>query len=182
MEAIPFPPAFQELADRFQRAEFRDVFRSEKIVLDSPRNYAAALQICSSLVESPTINETDHCSRRKMRFNGRGQRIDEELPPCDEKVVNELRNRKLCNRHFLARCPGSKEECPHRHDGHLEDGEKLALMWVARMSPCSKGPNCRDVNCVAGHQCMAGAECCYLKNKKCRFELHTIDRTVVEVL
>lgn len=207
IESVPFPPAFEQLAARFQTTKFRDVFRDTKITpeeclpppkLDMPlatrttngrSSYATASALSTPVaIAPPKISNAPSIDmrpsqpkgpkQRKMYFNKRGERIDESLPKFDMALVNEMSGLKLCNRHFLTKCDDSY--CPYEHEGELSGEEKRALARVARFSKCANGLECDDRDCVAAHQCTFDTRCVYKGDCKYGPEMHNVDKTVAE--
>lgn len=102
--------------------------------------------------------------------------------------MDRLKNRKLCNNHYLRNSCRKGEDCPHGHDAILRGDELKILRLVARMAPCKNGSGCEDVICIYGHMCpqprgkygKGGKSCVF--GDSCRFpaELHNIDTRIVK--
>lgn len=199
VESVPFASKFIELADKFEKTEFKVLFRDTKIDIrrpsfrdegpgrpqrSPPPSYASTVkQVGQSQSEednffkdttSPTASERGE--RRKIFLNKDGHRVDRDVRP-DKGLVTSLKPRKLCNRHFLTRC--NYVSCMHSHEGTLTPAQTEALRYIARLSPCQT-LHCDDPDCVAGHRCMAGSKC-DRRGSNCWFseEMHNVDTTIV---
>ncbi|KAM0717569.1 hypothetical protein Q7P37_007421 [Cladosporium fusiforme] len=196
IESIPFPASFRQLAVRFPVNTLPDVFRTTKIVVPNRLRQAPASTAVSyagaatrsgassnALRLSPVTVPNGQsrtmtpslASRRSMRFNRHGQRLDDPLPKFDKHLVEALRQRRLCRRFFLTQCtiPG----CIFSHEGELSNAQKRALTRIAKETPCSNGTRCEDRDCVAAHECVYRDKCDW---GDCRYgpDMHDVDRTV----
>lgn len=196
VESVPFASKFGELAGKFERTEFKTLFRETKIDTrrasfreevagrpqrSPPPSYASTVKqagpegdnYLKDMTGSPASDRTD---RRKIFLNKDGYRVDRDVRP-DKGLVTSLKPRKLCNRHFLTRC--NYVSCMHSHEGTLTAAQTEALRYIARLSPCST-LKCEDPDCVAGHRCMAGSKC-DRRGSNCWFseEMHNVDTAIV---
>lgn len=197
VESIPFAHGLAGLSQNFLKTEFKDVFRSIKIVAidpvkESPKEQPTVPQISTyahtvsrgglqtgNLPATIPVQaaSTDGIAKAqnqpKILVNAADQRVDFKLAYYDPDIVTTLQSRKLCNRHFLSHCNYSN--CFYSHDANLSPSELVALKFIARLGPCAEGSFCRDPNCVASHMCTYGTKC---KNPDiCRYpkDMHGLD-------
>lgn len=195
IEGPPFAKELVPLKDRFPVVRFPEVFRNTKLPfrrvsfsttppptpISRAPSYAAT--VASPLdVAAVTVDDEHHSFatltlpiRREYLVlqNNRGQRIDEPLNP-PQTLVHAQKNKKLCNAyHILGECPFPK--CTFLHGNALDERGVEARRWIARLTPCSVGLQCRDAKCFLGHQCPD--KVCARIGKSCRFprELHNMD-------
>lgn len=203
VESVPFAAKFGEVADKFEKTEFKTIFRETKIdtrrlsfrdeVASRPRgspppshaspSYASTVkhagqsqidgEVTKDMNGSTAPERTDV---RRIYLNKDGYRVDKDVRP-DKGLVTSLKPRKLCNRHFLTRC--NYVSCMHSHEGSLTPAQTEALRYIARLSPCQT-LHCEDPDCVAGHRCMAGSKC-DRRGSNCWFseEMHHVDTVIV---
>lgn len=198
VESIPFANKFGEVADQFEKTEFKAIFRESKIDTrrpsfreegggrargSTPPSYASTVKYAG---HSPTAGDVgkdatgsiagERTDGRKIYLNKDGYRVDRDVRP-DKGLVTSLKPRKLCNRHFLTRC--NYISCMHSHEGTLTPAQTDALRYIARLSPCQT-LHCEDPDCVAGHRCMAGSKC-DRRGSNCWFseEMHNVDTVIV---
>lgn len=190
VETIQFPQCLAELSSNFPVAKFPKVFRDARIVTDLPTrlgriHQTSGIPACSyastasKAVTSPAqpSDHKDSISRRILQevpVNAKGQRVDPKLPHYDGSIVTVLKDRKLCYQHFLSRCthPG---RCTHSHNASLNPTEIAALRFIARLSACENGFDCRDPNCVASHMCRYGPRCKNPANCRYPIFMHGLD-------
>lgn len=89
-----------------------------------------------------------------VKRNRRGQRLDVELE-FDYDEVQRVKRLKACNQHFIgAGCchfnAGRKDKCPHNHDVKFTQQDLKWLRAVARETPCKRGHECTDAQCIYG--------------------------------
>ncbi|KAL3458267.1 hypothetical protein BJX64DRAFT_225779 [Aspergillus heterothallicus] len=113
--------------------------------------------------------------------NKDGERIDTYVPPPSPDVwevyVKRSKVRKLCNNYHLG---GSctNENCEFDHSA-VDSNSLNVMKYILRQHVCSKGPNCRSLNCYVGHHCQKGG---CRGTKPCRFgwRAHTLDVAVAQ--
>jgi hypothetical protein len=197
IEGPPFAKELDKLKDKFLVARFPGLFRSTKLTTrrvsfsttppptPSPKatSYAATI---ANLADNTAvgINGLHHASMaitiptRKdypVLRNSRGQRLDAVINP-PQSLVSVLRNKKLCNQyHILGECYFSN--CSFLHGGRLGEKEIEARRLLLRQAPCPSRLECREKNCLHGHQCPDRA--CMKIDNGCYFtrEMHNVDRT-----
>lgn len=191
VESIPFPQCLAELSTQYCKTRFPKVFRDAKIVTENPTKtrrdrpdadtqectYASTVSGGMTTPTRPNYPQADAGQiLRTIQVNAKGQRVDPKLPHYDGNIVTALKDRKLCNRHFLSYCTYAGR-CAFDHNASLNPSEVTALRFIARLSACENGVDCRDSNCVASHMCRYGSKC---KNSaNCRYPLfmHGLDST-----
>ncbi|KAF3012054.1 hypothetical protein E8E14_009420 [Neopestalotiopsis sp. 37M] len=82
--------------------------------------------------------------------------LDEPIP-LNQNVLDIVKKRtgsdKLCNNHYL-RGPCSKgDACCFEHNYTPNQDEIRAIMFLARLNPCTNGQDCDVDNCIYGHHC-----------------------------
>lgn len=194
IESVPFPASFRQLASRFPVTTFACLFRDTKIVVPSRAVQSGATSYAGATSQKGASSSTPHSSssivpnrhtsatsqstanQRNIRFNKRGQRLDDPLPQCDKSVLELLRKQHLCRRFFLTRC--SRPGCAFSHAGELSSEHKRALTRLAKETPCSNGSTCDDKDCVAAHECVYRDRCDW--RSECRYgeDMHNVDRIV----
>ena len=111
-------------------------------------------------------------------FNKNGTRLDPCIPYARENL-KVMKEKKLCNKHFLLTCQSRQGSCRHSHKGNVKlSADELELLKVvARMSPCSTTA-CVDPYCISGHRCPYDAR--GRDRNACQFppEMHGIDSTI----
>ncbi|KAK5167830.1 uncharacterized protein LTR77_007529 [Saxophila tyrrhenica] len=127
-----------------------------------------------------------------IKRNRAGQRID--VPgDYDRDEVQRIKKLKGCNQHYIgAGCchynAGRADKCPHNHHFKFSAAELKTLRVVAKETPCKRGHDCDDVNCIYGHMCpfpsatvgsMRGSGC--LNGNDCRFPISMHDMDTVPV-
>ena len=129
------------------------------------------------------VHTQDEKGRRLTKTIGRneaGQRVD---PPIsfDADLRLKLGGEKWCSNYQLkGHCPFST--CDFKHDT-LDEAGRIALLSLARGSPCRRGNNCDEADCYAGHHCPY--EPCK-KGKACSFSklhenMHVYDKRIVKI-
>ncbi len=123
-----------------------------------------------------------------IKRNRAGQRID--IPgDYDRDEVQRVKKMKGCNQHYIGMgcChynAGRPDKCPHNHHYNFTRQELKTLRVVAKETPCKRGHECDDKNCIYGHMCpfplatqgsMRGVGC--LIGDDCRFprSMHDMD-------
>lgn len=198
VEGPPFPRELRELATEFKATSFPSVFRPKKLSrkvsfgckavaqsITPPRtptsNYASVAKTApqaseggSTLTKTPTKKSVPPSSMLIVQRNMNGERVDGPLHYSTRAKLDVLKQHKFCNQfHILGSCSYG-EACTHRHDPRLADQEVIDLMWIARLSPCSKGLRCDDERCVNGHRCPR--ENCTVRG--CKYP-HEVDTRIV---
>ena len=198
VEGPPFPRELKDLASEFRTTSFPSVFRPRKLsrrvsfggktaaqAITPPRtpssNYASiartaplASEGSSPLVKPPAKKRILHNTMLLVRKNMNGERVDGPLHYSTKAKLDVLKQHKFCNQfHILGYCSYG-ESCTHKHEPRLADQEVIDLMWIARLSPCSKGLRCDDERCVSGHRCPR--ENCAVRG--CKFP-HEVDTRIV---
>ncbi|KAK4237662.1 hypothetical protein C8A03DRAFT_15826 [Achaetomium macrosporum] len=70
-----------------------------------------------------------------------------------DAVKKRRDNNKLCNNHYL-RGPCTKgDACMFEHRYKPTKEELVAIAFLTRLNPCSKGQECEVVDCIYGHHC-----------------------------
>ena len=198
LEGPPFSRELASVKDQFRTASFNHIFRSQKIVSNrkaSPHltppttpfaDYATAVAKAPQSTAAPasaaqpsTASITGPAPIPRLTRNKNGQRVDAPLKYAQQDFLN-LKSRKLCNAyHLLGKCHylDTRGKCEHDHAEKLNAKQRVALLAVARQSPCPFGLYCSDVNCLAGHRCTR--DNCVPAT--CRFPkvMHNVDTYVV---
>lgn len=194
IESVPFPASFRQLAFRFSVTSLAGLFRNTKVVVPSRAVQSSAMSYAGATAHTSASSSTPQSSssiapnrqtsamrlstagQRNIRFNRRGQRLDDPLPQCDKSVLELLRKQHLCRRFFLTQC--SRPGCAFSHDGELSSEHKRALTRLAKETPCSNGSMCDDKDCVAAHECVYRDRCNW--RSECRYgeDMHNVDRVV----
>lgn len=202
IESIPFPASFRQLALQFPVTRLPDLFRDSKIVAPNrfvppesttADSYAGAIlrvtaTSSSNPRPSPTATPAGHSkgisqsqtSRRSMRFNKHGQRLDDPLQKSNKDLVEALRQQNYCGGFFLSRC--SSAQCQMSHKGKLSDDQKRALLRVAKETPCPNGSRCDDQDCIAAHECIHRKKCIYGGSCKYGPDMHNVERAVARTV
>lgn len=205
LEGPPFARSMEEIAPRFLQTSFNHIFRSGKLLTrrvsfredrpssppKSPKasSYATTVgrsgSVLNGLSDATTVKPAALATAVKARggapaakqiFRNRlGQRIDPPLQ-FDQKILQPLKARKLCNKNFLTgNCP--YYNCTHDHSAKLNAAELQTLKYISRLSYCST-IYCENENCIAGHRCPQDPKC---DLGTCRFptEMHNVDTRIV---
>ena len=106
----------------------------------------------------------------------------------DAQKVADMKKLKLCNQHYIGKgcCHyvSGNNNCPHRHDMELTKEDKYWLRVVSRETLCKKHKQCRDPDCIYGHQCpypKSGKPKECINGARCRFrEMHGMKQEVTE--
>lgn len=103
----------------------------------------------------PVSNEPLDTSVKRNRA---GQRIDTP-GEYDREEVQRLKKLKGCNQHYIGvGCchynAGRADKCPHKHSYKFSKTELKSLRVVAKETPCKRGHDCDDVNCIYGMSLM----------------------------
>ncbi|OQD69257.1 hypothetical protein PENPOL_c002G10241 [Penicillium polonicum] len=201
VEGPPFARELRDLATEFKTTSFPSVFRLKKLsrrvsfgsktiaqAITPPRtptsNYASVARTAtlvsedsSTLTSAPIKKSIPNSPMLVVQRNVNGERVDGPLHYSTRAKLDVLKQHKFCNQfHILGSCSYG-EDCNHRHEPRLADQEVIDLMWIARLSPCSKGLRCDDKRCVSGHRCPR--ENCTVKG--CKFP-HEVDIRIVASL
>ena len=116
----------------------------------------------------------------RISVNRAGQRLDldslrmqstwkDEYRP----VYIQTRVMHLCNAHYLLNVQCS-HTCRYEHKHNITPFEREILRFIARETPCDKGPACREPSCVWGHHCVQPEDACsFMPN--CKFDVHLTD-------
>lgn len=195
LETTPPPHGFQEVGLR--RVRFPDVFRSEALPVEPPRNVSASPSTKSEPKPSitPPWNGTNSLItgfKRSMSLssekatkpvnfeyylvNSSGERIDEPLPKVSEQAEKryydrgEKEKRGACNNyHLYGAC---EKGCTYYHGVRLDADQQLVHRRRTRGTPCIYNP-CKNPRCYWAHHCMRGKKCL---RPRCRFaETHDMD-------
>lgn len=168
------------------------VIQSETIQKDGTKETATVRRLPRSEMNgtntrgvsvASTVHTQDEKGRRLTKTisrNEAGQRVD---PPInfDADVRLKLGGEKWCSNYQLKDyCPFST--CDFKHDT-LDEAGKMALLSLARGSPCRRGNSCDQADCYAGHHCPY--EPCK-KGKACSFSklhgnMHVHDKRIVNI-
>lgn len=163
VEGPPFPSELRDLASEFKTTSFPSVFRSKKLsrrvsfgsktvvqAITPPRtpasNYASIARTApllsdgsSSLTKPLTKKLIPRSALLGVQRNVNGERVDCPLQLSSKAKLDVLKQHKFCHQfHILGSCSYG-EFCTHRHEPRLLDHDVIDLMWIARLSPCSKG-------------------------------------------
>lgn len=141
------------------------------------------------------VASTPNGSVASFNRNKKGQRIDKELQ-YNREEVQRIKKLKSCNQHYIGvGCchynAGKADKCPHNHHYDFTPAELRTLRVVARETPCKKGHECEDPNCIYGHQCpfplavegsLRGSGQC-LNGENCRFpaSMHGVDQAAIKI-
>ena len=138
---------------------------SKPTTLAAPNNASRALPASSTYANVGGTSNSKEISiapakppqRQCVYLNQDSKRIDKPIPKpmgvAETRLKMRLNNGKLCNMyHLLNKCKNGAK-CQYQHGERLGDGEQLALRIKARTTPCARGSNCLDINCVSGHHC-----------------------------
>ncbi|KAL2857288.1 hypothetical protein BJY01DRAFT_231040 [Aspergillus pseudoustus] len=113
--------------------------------------------------------------------NKDGERVDTYVPPPSPDVwevyVKRSKVRKLCNNYHLGgSC--SNENCEFDHSA-VDSNSLNVMKHILRLHVCSKGSNCRVLNCYVGHHCQKGG-CRGVKPCRFGWRAHILDVTVAQ--
>ena len=199
VESIPFPDELAKLSPSFLLTRFNNIFRETKLptrrlskigeaapasaaltvsyASTASKQLDGASQITQAFLTGPVRSKSTQNNVKageplqEIWVNASNQRVDPKLPYYNKDIANSLKNRKLCNRHFLTSC--NYDNCQYGHKASLDSSERAALRYVARLGICENGTTCRDPCCVASHMCRYGVKCNQLDS--CRYPAYMHD-------
>ncbi|KAL4978990.1 hypothetical protein BDW66DRAFT_164193 [Aspergillus desertorum] len=189
----PPPAKTVSFAAQDQDAPISMITASITPVPSSVPNYALAAKspvvVSSPPPASATTAATSIANKPKAKprllvcLNARNQRVDSSLKISSREAITAIKRRKFCNQfHILGFCRHMQyDSCTHEHGPELSEQELNDLVYIARLTPCSSGLMCRNVDCISGHRCPHHENCLY---KDCRFppDMHKVDTVIVRTL
>ncbi|KAL9113096.1 MAG: hypothetical protein Q9227_002708 [Pyrenula ochraceoflavens] len=140
----------------------------------------------SASATSPAPNPTAPVftpSVNPIKRNRQGQRIDDYDKTIPAHEINKIKEKKLCNVHYLlGEC--YRDLCSHDHSYTPSERDRKVLAHVARMTPCHSRTACDNPKCIYGHRCTQNdpkKDGCYY-GETCHFWGwgHMIDEEVVK--
>lgn len=118
-------------------------------------------------------------------LNIHDERVDGPPKSEDSETVKSMRDRieerKFCTfYHLLGKCQIAAHTCTFRHGPDLNRQELHFLENYTRHLPCGSGSQCRNKDCVYGHNCQSQPGC--TRGPRCSLQkFHEVDKTAVRV-
>jgi hypothetical protein len=135
-----------------------------------------------SAAASKTINISPQKvpGRKYLLLNAYNERLDEPLPRIDPAAearfydTMKQHGKNLCNAYHLSGHCENGEWCTYAHTKKLTPGEMLVLKHKSRGRQCPDKLDCRDIDCIDGHNCKFARNC---GTPNCHFNgTHDIDK------